>query len=806
MRNTTSNTGAQSINNELISAKKGNTSNSKVADKVSQLVSQYLAMAFLRDLKLNSGLALLLECYLIAAGEKANEKVKDILFKNDFREDVLTPEELKFLSEHIEELFENLVSSDNIISNFPAGYAQPQEVTDFVCAVAGFPEDILIYNPFAGLNSYSISLPNEYEGEEINPQAWALGQIRLFAAGADLRSRIKLDDSFKSLNSDKKYKAIITSAPYLMEKGHNIGDLIAKMYDKLENGGTLACIVPSLFLSNISSIKIRQRLIQDKALKAVITLPSNIFVGTGTSQAVIIVTKGTDNDFVLFADASGYTRFAKSVYRMTTFEWKQFLNDMEHDADDYWDRGSYIIDDCVSVPLPYDQIVDYSLIPARYLIPMPKDGIKLSELATELDVLQGEEATAEYMIAGSSIPRSMHGRPFIPSKSENINIANAKNQVQINEDTVIIAMVDGEVRSVYTENFFGKISLSGDFIKVLKPVSGVSAKYLASLLSEKVVCEQIEAQCVGLTTPTLRYLDLAAIIVPNIRTAEEREKLIDAIISLEMRELERENTEALERTKRELRSTRHAMVQTLSALSSNWNQLQIYTENNGGKIDVTDTFGVINPISIKRLMKTISYNISTLRNQVEVLRFDKRDWGKDSEINPNEFINEYIALHETPTVKMVNLGKNNITEYPGVECDTTKLNCDHTVGTEIFYAPKKMLEQIFNNIVANAKAHGFVLDRSNNEIRFDWMNVDGNIVITIANNGAPLKPGTSANDVFMSGYSTALNENAPDGTLHSGHGCFQIKSLMEGLGSVDIISEPDEEFPVIYKLTFKKTN
>lgn len=78
MRNTTSNTGAQSINNELISAKKGNTSNSKVADKVSQLVSQYLAMAFLRDLKPNSGLALLLECYLIAAGEKANEKVKDI--------------------------------------------------------------------------------------------------------------------------------------------------------------------------------------------------------------------------------------------------------------------------------------------------------------------------------------------------------------------------------------------------------------------------------------------------------------------------------------------------------------------------------------------------------------------------------------------------------------------------------------------------------------------------------------------------------------------------------------------------------
>jgi hypothetical protein len=56
----------------------------------------------------------------------------------------------------------------------------------------------------------------------------------------------------------------------------------------------------------------------------------------------------------------------------------------------------------------------------------------------------------------------------------------------------------------------------------------------------------------------------------------------------------------------------------------------------------------------------------------------------------------------------------------------------------------------------------------------------------------------------MSGFTTALNEVSGDGTLHSGHGGFEIKSLMESLGAVKVISQPEEEFPVAYRLTFRK--
>ena len=188
------------------------------------------------------------------------------------------------------------------------------------------------------------------------------------------------------------------------------------------------------------------------------------------------------------------------------------------------------------------------------------------------------------------------------------------------------------------------------------------------------------------------------------------------------------------------------------------------------------------------------------------LRFEKSDGGKDAEINPDKFINEYITNHADPSVRMVYLGNDNVADIPDIDDKTGDIKYVHDDAVNIFYAPEKLLERIFDNIVANAKAHGFTPDSTNNEIRFDWTSENGGIVITIANNGRPLKSGVSGEDVLMSGFSTALNEDAADGTLHSGQGGFEIKSLMEGLGTVEVISKPEAEFPVIYKLTFEKTN
>lgn len=776
-------------------------------DKVAELVNRYMMSTRQFGIFNQSGLGLLAEAYRIAAGNLVKPEVLNVLNEYEFKKDILTRQELHFLSKHLNELFALVISSNGTTFHPSEGFVQPQEVTDFMCKMASFPEDATVYNPFAGANSYAIALPNHVVGEELNRTTWALGQIRLFANHADKRADITLGDSFESIISNKKFSAIISSPAYLVEDGHEIADIVRMLYHKLEDGGRLVCIVSAgfLFRKDRKGCTIREELIQDKAIASVVMLPSNIFTGFSVAQAAILLTKGIENEEILFGDAGGHTRFAKSVYRATTFDLESFLEAFESDIEDT-QEGYGPCEDQTGIAIPYENLIGSDLTPSLYLTPKPTNGVPLSELVEEVPELRGKDVSAEYFITGSSIPAAMHRKPFIPAKVEDGKVATAKKHVQVPENAVILAIVSGNIRTVYTEGFTGKIAFPAGFIKILKPIEGISAKYLAAVLSTKIVSDQIKAQTVGVTIPRLNKLDLGQIIIPQHNTVEEREQLISEVLSSEMSDLESELQETLDSQKREVRSTRHAMIQTLSALSSNWEQLKMYAEHHEEGIKLSDIVGRINPISVKDLMGSIGYAMSTLQRQVESLRFEKPDWGKDAEINPYKFINDYIASHSTPAVRMVNIGNDNIADFPYFDDETGDVKYHHTDAAEIFYAPVRLLERIFNNIVANAQAHGFTSESSNNEIRFDWKSEDGGIVITIANNGCPLKDGVSGEDVLMSGFTTALNENASDGTLHSGQGGFEIKSLMEGLGTVEVISQPDAEFPVIYKLTFEKTN
>lgn len=772
---------------------------------VSDLVNRYQFLAHQGGIFNKSGLGLLVEAYRIAAGNWAKPEVLNILNEYEFKKDILSQEELTFLSKHLNEVFALVISSNGTTFHPSDGFVQPQEVTDFMCRMASFPENVTVYNPFAGADSYAIALPNHIVGEELNCMAWALGQIRLFANCADKRADIALADSFESMKSSDKFSAIITSPVYLMDEGHEISDIVNMLYDKLEDGGKLVCIVSAgfLFRKDRKVRTVRDRLIKDRAISSVTMLPSNIFTGTGVSQGVLVLTKGIPNEEILFADATGYTRFAKSVYRATTFDSDQFLKDLEDEVVDYFERGRTIDDTTIGASIDYSELIDSDLTPARYLTPKPSDGIALSEIATEVEELRGKDISAEYFLTGSSIPAAMHRKPFVPVvKEEDGKVSTAKKHVQVPENAVILAIVSGNIRTVYTEGFTGKIAFPAGFIKVLKPINGISAKYLAAVLSTKIVADQIKAQTVGLTIPRLNKLNLSQILVPVHGTIEEREKLIAEVLSSEMSDLAGELRETLDSQKREVSSTRHAMIQTLSSLSSKWERLKRFASAQGGIIHFSDMIGRINPTTVEEFMGGIEYAIDTLRRQVESFRLETKDWGEPEDINPYEFIESYKANHPSTEYAMQNLGSDNKADVPYFSGENDEEHTAHTEALFTFKAPRALVERIFDNIVSNAKSHGFTSDIVNPTIQFDWQTNGGKIEITIKNNGIPLKEGVTGADVLMSDFSTALKQKANDGSLHFGIGGFEIKSLMEDIGSVEVISQPDAEYPVIYKLTF----
>lgn len=74
----------------------------------------------------------------------------------------------------------------------------------------------------------------------------------------------------------------------------------------LAPSGKAAIVVPTGFLTAQSSIEktIRQKLIDDKSLKGVVSMPPNIFATTNTNVSVLFIDKSNANQKVLLMDAS----------------------------------------------------------------------------------------------------------------------------------------------------------------------------------------------------------------------------------------------------------------------------------------------------------------------------------------------------------------------------------------------------------------------------------------------------------------------------------------------------------------------
>ena len=74
----------------------------------------------------------------------------------------------------------------------------------------------------------------------------------------------------------------------------------------LKENGKAAIVVPTGFLTAQSSIEktIRQRIVDKRWLKGVISMPSNIFANTGTNVSVLFIDKSNQHGEVLLIDAS----------------------------------------------------------------------------------------------------------------------------------------------------------------------------------------------------------------------------------------------------------------------------------------------------------------------------------------------------------------------------------------------------------------------------------------------------------------------------------------------------------------------
>lgn len=117
-------------------------------------------------------------------------------------------------------------------------------------------------------------------------------------------------DTYVRLINGKEQKRFFADVPKIPNKDKDKMAIyllvIQHILYSLKDNGKAGIVVPTKFLDWTDKIatRIRQYLIDNKWLKAVVSMPSNVFANTGTSVSVIFIDKSNQHEEVVMLDAS----------------------------------------------------------------------------------------------------------------------------------------------------------------------------------------------------------------------------------------------------------------------------------------------------------------------------------------------------------------------------------------------------------------------------------------------------------------------------------------------------------------------
>jgi type I restriction enzyme M protein len=114
-------------------------------------------------------------------------------------------------------------------------------------------------------------------------------------------------DDLKNKENHERFFAGLPNVPKAKKEGMAIYPVFLQhiMYS-LSEKGKAAIVVPTGFITAQSGIekKIRERLVENKMLRGVISMPSNIFATTGTNVSILFLDKANTKGDIVLMDAS----------------------------------------------------------------------------------------------------------------------------------------------------------------------------------------------------------------------------------------------------------------------------------------------------------------------------------------------------------------------------------------------------------------------------------------------------------------------------------------------------------------------
>lgn len=314
-------------------------------------------------------------------GEEAqkNELLRHLL--EDFAKDTLDlrPSRVGNL-DVIGNAYEFLIKQFAADSGRKAGeFYTPPEISELMAQLVTPKEGDEICDPTCGSGSLLMKCGRRVQienkgskkyalyGQEAIGSTWALAKMNMFLHGED-NHRIEWGDTIRNpklLDADdrlKHFDVVVANPPFSLEKwGHGTAEgdkfgrfrrglppktkgdyaFILHMVETMKpKTGRMAVVAPHgvLFRGSSESV-IRQKLVEENLLDAVIGLPEKLFYGTGIPAAVLVLRKNKKDRNVLFIDASRDYQSGKNQNQLseahiakivTTYQARESVNKYAH--------------------------------------------------------------------------------------------------------------------------------------------------------------------------------------------------------------------------------------------------------------------------------------------------------------------------------------------------------------------------------------------------------------------------------------------------------------------------------------------
>jgi len=307
------------------------------------------------------------------------------------------------------------------VSRLLAGLAAPKPGNTICDPACGSGSLLIRAAEQIGSDNYALY------GQEVNGATWALARMNMFLHSKDA-ARIEWCDTLNSpalIENDRlmKFDVVVANPPFSLDKWgaenaekdkhkrfwrgippKSKGDyaFISHMIEIARpQSGRVAVIVPhGVLFRGGSEGRIRQALIEENLLDAVVGLPANLFTTTGIPVAILVFDRsreqGGENETrkdVLFIDASKDFSPNKTQSLMTDEHIQKVL-------DTYWRRKK--LDKYSHRATPKEiRENEYNLNIPRYVDTFePEEEIDVAALQVEINRLEGELAEVRGRMAG----------------------------------------------------------------------------------------------------------------------------------------------------------------------------------------------------------------------------------------------------------------------------------------------------------------------------------------------------------------------------------------------------------------------